>query len=104
MIQVRDGKGGKDRLTILPESLVRPLQEYLKYVRSIFDRDRALGFGSVPLPHAMDRKYPNIHQEWGWQYVCVFKFWSGDKHALRMKKISCHILSIDLLCMALSSF
>jgi hypothetical protein len=69
MTQVRDGKGGKDRLTILPESLVRPLQLYLKYVRSVFDRDMALGFGSVPLPHLMDRKYPNAPQEWGWQYV-----------------------------------
>jgi len=68
-ILVRDGKGAKDRITMLPESLKGPLQDYLKRVKAIHERDLAEGWGRVLLPSALDRKYPNAPKEWRWQWV-----------------------------------
>lgn len=68
-IFVRDGKGAKDRITMLPESLKAPLQEHLKTVKAIHERDLADGWGRVLLPDALDRKYPNAPKEWRWQWV-----------------------------------
>lgn len=68
-ILVRDGKGAKDRITMLPESLKAPLQEHLKRVQAIHERDLADGWGRVLLPNALDRKYPNAPKEWRWQWV-----------------------------------
>ena len=68
-ITVRDGKGGKDRITILPESLKKPLQEHLRRVESIHEKDLADGWGRVRLPEAFDRKYPNAPTEWRWQWA-----------------------------------
>jgi integron integrase len=66
---VRDGKGGKDRRTMLPQSLAAPLQEHLRKVKSIHARDLAAGWGRVQMPDALDRKYPNAPAEWRWQWV-----------------------------------
>jgi integron integrase len=68
-ILVRDGKGGKDRITMLPESLTAPHQDHLRAVRTLHERDLADGWGRVPLPAALDRKYPNAPAEWRWQWV-----------------------------------
>jgi integron integrase len=68
-ITVRDGKGAKDRVTMLPESLTSPLQDHLTSVRTLHERDLAAGWGRVPLPTALDRKYPNAPAEWRWQWV-----------------------------------
>ena len=68
-ITVRDGKGAKDRVTMLPESLIPMLQEHLVGVRQTHGRDLVEGFGAVHLPGALDRKYPGAAKEWGWQYV-----------------------------------
>jgi integron integrase len=68
-ILVRDGKGAKDRVTMLPESLKAPLQEHLKRVQAVHERDLADGCGRVLLPAALDRKYPNAPAEWRWQWV-----------------------------------
>jgi integron integrase len=68
-ILVRDGKGGKDRVTMLPVSVVEPLKQHLKSVRALHDQDLANGLGAVYLPEALARKYPNAPMEWGWQYV-----------------------------------
>jgi integron integrase len=68
-ITVRDGKGGKDRRTMLPQSLVAPLQTHLRKVKIIHERDLSAGWGRVLLPNALDRKYPNAPQEWRWQWV-----------------------------------
>ena len=68
-ILIRDGKGSKDRITILPESLKVPLQEHLNRVKSIHERDLAEGWGSVLMPGALDRKYPCAPKEWRWQWV-----------------------------------
>ena len=68
-ILVRDGKGAKDRVTMLPASLKVPLLEHLKRVKNIHERDLADGWGRVLLPDAIDRKYPNAPREWRWQWV-----------------------------------
>src|SRR6266567_1640700 len=68
-IIVRDGKGAKDRVTMLPGRLRAPLKEHLAHAKAVHERDLALGFGSVYLPDALARKYPNAHRAWMWQYV-----------------------------------
>jgi integron integrase len=68
-IIVRDGKGAKDRLTILPASLLEPLHRHLERVRRLHETDVKDGYGKVYLPFALDRKYPNASREWAWQYV-----------------------------------
>ena len=68
-ITVRDGKGEKDRITPMPDSLIQPLQRQLARVRLLHEEDLAAGFGSVYLPNALDRKYPNAAAELIWQYV-----------------------------------
>ena len=68
-ITVRNGKGNKDRVTVLPDSLVQPLQTHLARVRELHRKDLAEGLGRVYLPHALDEKYPNAGREWPWQYV-----------------------------------
>ena len=68
-ITVRDGKGEKDRITPMPDSLIQPLQRQLERVRLLHEEDLAAGFGSVYLPNALDRKYPNAATELAWQYV-----------------------------------
>jgi integron integrase len=69
IILVRDGKGAKDRVTMLPESLVSPLQDHLRIVKRTHEEDLAKGYGAVYLPYALKRKYPNAEREWIWQYV-----------------------------------
>jgi len=68
-IVVRDGKGEKDRLTLLPESITADLERHLRHVRLIYEDDLQDGFGNVYLPFALERKYPNAAHEWGWQWV-----------------------------------
>jgi integron integrase len=68
-ILARDGKGAKDRITMLPESLKAPLEDHLKRVKAIHERDLAEGWGRVLMPSALDRKYPNAPKEWRWQWV-----------------------------------
>ncbi len=68
-IYVRSGKGGKDRVVTLSDELIVPLQRHLANRRQVHDKDLADGFGSVYLPYALARKYPNAPTEWGWQYV-----------------------------------
>jgi integron integrase len=66
---VRDGKGAKDRVVTLPDELIVPLQRHLEARKTVYERDRAAGRGSVLLPFALERKYPNACLDWGWQYV-----------------------------------
>ncbi len=68
-ILVRDGKGQKDRITLLPRSLADPLRLHLAEVKDIHQHDLAQGAGSVELPDALDRKLPNASREWCWQWV-----------------------------------
>ena len=68
-IVVRRGKGGKDRVTMLPESLGAPFQRHLKRVREMHQRDLARGDGAVVLPDALERKVPSAARGWAWQWV-----------------------------------
>ena len=68
-ITVRHGKGGKDRVTILPRRLAGPLRDHLRSIRSQHEADLFRGRGAVELPHALERQYPRVAWEWGWQWV-----------------------------------
>jgi integron integrase len=68
-ITVREGKGMRERITILPERLCRPLQAHLDRVKELHQQDLARGGGAAYLPTALHRKYPNAAREWVWQYV-----------------------------------
>jgi integron integrase len=68
-IIVREGKGNKDRVTVLPKKIIVPLQQHLERVRAINETDIREGYGRVYLPFALARKYPNANREWCWQYV-----------------------------------
>jgi integron integrase len=76
-ITVRDGKGGRDRRTMLSERLIEPLRSHLARVKLVHERDLAEGFGEVYLPFALARKYPHAGCSWPWQYV----FPSGSRSA-----------------------
>lgn len=66
---IRNSKGMESRLTMLPETLVEPLQEHLLWAKRQHQQDLEQGYGSVYLPFALGRKYPNAEREWSWQYV-----------------------------------
>ena len=68
-ITVREGKGDKDRVTMLPPSLVGPLHRQLERAKALHEMDVRESFGRVYLPHALARKYTNADREWCWQYV-----------------------------------
>lgn len=68
-ITVRDGKGEKDRRTVLPGSLAEPLRAHLVRAKLLHEADLGRGFGGVYLPYALERKYTNASREWGWQWV-----------------------------------
>jgi len=68
-ITVREGKGGKDRVTILPNALSAHLEAQIGTVRSLHQRDLEAGFGTVSLPGALARKYPGAEYEFGWQFL-----------------------------------
>jgi integron integrase len=77
-ILVRDGKGEKDRVTMMPEKLAAPLAAHLARVKSLHARDLEAGFGEVSLPYALARKYPRAGREWVWQYVFPANHRSAD--------------------------
>lgn len=68
-IMIRDGKGGKDRITLLPELLIAPLHDHLQRVRTLFSDDRRKNLPGVYMPDALSKKYPNAGKEWPWQWV-----------------------------------
>jgi len=77
-ITVRDGKGHKDRVTMLPQSFVKLLQLHLKKVQILHQQDLLDGFGAVFIPYALEKKYPNAGREWIWQYVFPANHLSRD--------------------------
>jgi integron integrase len=80
-ILIRDGKGGKDRVMMLPQSVVSPLQDHLRQRRALFDDDLRAGKAGVYLPDALARKYPGAPFEWGWQYVFASGSYTVDPHS-----------------------
>jgi integron integrase len=89
-IIVRDGKGFKDRVTLLPEAVIEPLQKQLDYAQVIHERDLAAGYGRTSLPNALSVKYPNADREWGWQYVFPASKVSLDKRTDTMRRHHLH--------------
>jgi integron integrase len=85
-IIVRDGKGQKDRVTMLPASLVQPLQAHLVRVKALHRDDLAEGCGAVYLPFALERKYPNANREWAWQYVFPARERSADPRTGQIRR------------------
>ncbi len=77
-IIVRDGKGAKDRVTVLSERLMDPLRQHLQRVRERHEIALTRGYAGVELPDALARKYPRAHLEWGWQYVFPARRLSRD--------------------------
>ncbi len=85
-IVVREGKGQKDRVTMLPARLVDPLQEHLHRVERLWLKDLAAGYGAVYLPAALDRKYPTAATTWGWQYVFPAQRQSRDPRTNHLRR------------------
>jgi len=77
-LMVRDGKGGKDRTTLLAKSVVADLRAHLLETKALFEQDRSNNIAGVYLPNALDKKYPNAGVTWGWQYVFPSKTLSTD--------------------------
>jgi integron integrase len=85
-ILVREGKGFKDRVTMLPEAVVAQLKAHLVKVKSLHDEDVTQGYGEVYLPFALDKKYPNAAREWGWQYCFPSKNRSVDPRSGKTRR------------------
>jgi integron integrase len=85
-IVVRDGKGGKDRVTVLPAKLVEPLRQQLARARELHSSDCLAGYGEVYLPFALARKYPRAPREWAWQYAFPATMLSEDPRSRRMRR------------------
>jgi integron integrase len=85
-IIVRDGKGFKDRVTLLPLNLKPELERHLERVRVLREQDSSAGMGEVYLPYALERKYPNAAREWAWQYLFPAAHRSEDPRTGRVRR------------------
>lgn len=94
-ITVRDGKGFKDRITLLPEPVQPMLREHLERVKILHEKDLAAGYGRVYLPYALARKYPHADREWGWQYVFPAKGLSTDPRSGIIRRHHIHENSLQ---------
>ena len=94
-ITVRDGKGAKDRVTMLPASLKEELRGHLKKVKQMHGEDLRAGNGRVHLPHALARKYPGAAAEWGWQYVFPAPALSQDPRSGERRRHHLHERSMQ---------
>ncbi|MEE8387640.1 MAG: integron integrase [Acidiferrobacterales bacterium] len=95
MILVRDGKGRKDRVALLPTSLRNPLIKAIDHARQIHQLDRVDGFGETSLPYALSRKYPRAAWETGWQYVFPASARGIDPESKRTKRHHIHHTAIQ---------
>ena len=93
-IVVRDGKGKKDRITVLPEGIKSDIEKHLQYVHRTHQEDLRRGFGRVYLPYALNRKYPAADKQWGWQYVFPSKTLSIDPRSAIKRRHHMHESSI----------
>jgi len=94
-ILVRDAKGMKDRVTVLPGTLKPSLREHLERVKLVHQNDVARGYGRVYLPYALERKYPNASLEWGWQYLFPAKGLSKDPRTGEVRRHHIHENSLQ---------
>jgi len=89
-IVVREGKGDKDRIVMLPQRLAAPLQEHLQRMRLVFEADRRAGLGGVWLPDALATKYPQAGLEWSWQWVFPSRSLSTDPRGGQQRRHHVH--------------
>ncbi len=89
-VTVRDGKGGKDRVTVLPLSLRDNLVKHLGEVENIHNMDLEKGYGEVYFPFALSKKYPNAVRQWGWQYVFPADRISKDPRSGKLRRHHVH--------------
>lgn len=94
-IHVRNGKGNKDRMTLLPERLREPLKRHLERVRALHQRDLDDGLGEVWMPPALLRKYPQASCKWGWQYVFPANLPSVDPQSRQVRRHHVHESSVQ---------
>ena len=92
---VRDGKGRKDRVTVLPENLILPLQQQFAEIRALHGADLNAGFGSVWLPDALAVKYPTAPYAWGWQWVFPSPTRSTDPRSGEIRRHHLHEQSVQ---------
>jgi len=85
-VTVRDGKGRKDRVTVLPDQLKQHLRKQIERVKILHDSDLALGHGKAHMPFALARKYPNASQELGWQYLFPSRKLSRDPETADIRR------------------
>src|SRR5262249_34094350 len=94
-ILVREGKGNKDRRTMLPAAVRPPLRQHLDRAKLLHERDLAAGYGRVYLPDALDRKLPNAAVEWIWQYVFPSAKMSRDPRSGEVRRHHAHETAIS---------
>jgi integron integrase len=89
-VTVRAGKGDKDRVTLLPTSVVEPLRKHLGRVKVGYQRDLEQGQGGASLPNALEKKYPNAPKEWGWQFVFPASKLAVDPRSGKLRRHHLH--------------
>lgn len=89
-IILRDGKGSKDRVTLLPQSLIPIILKQIERVKQIHQKDIEKGFGETVLPFALKRKYPNAAKEFSWQYVFIAKGYVFDEDTQKYRRYHIH--------------
>lgn len=94
-IVVRDGKGQKDRVTMLPQHVNGPIQQHLQGVKQRHRQDLEAGNGAVYLPYALERKYPHADREWAWQYVFPAAQLSRDPRSGLVRRHHVHPLALQ---------
>lgn len=94
-IVVRDGKGEKDRVTMLPDGCVKGLRDQIRQARRVHEEDLSNGFGEVYLPYALERKYVNAATEFRWQYLFPSRQLSHDPRSNKLRR---HYVSDSVLC------
>ena len=92
---VRDGKGGKDRVTVLPENLIAPLQQQMARAKALHARDLSEGFGRVWLPDALAVKFPHAPVAWGWQWVFPSTLRSADPRSAVVRRHHLNEVSVQ---------
>jgi integron integrase len=85
-ILVRNGKGEKDRVTLLPQGVVQPIRDQMAVAQALHRQDLAAGLGEVYLPYALARKYPNAARQWGWQYLFPASFTAVDPRSGKVRR------------------
>ena len=100
VLVVREGKSGKDRVTVFPRALHGPLREQLEHVQRAHELAMRRGFGGVELPYALARKYPDADKELGWQYVFPAEHPSRDPRSGAYRRHHLHERTVQRACKA----